>query len=66
MEFARQEYLWLLLVIPVVILLWGMGLWHQRRMRLRFGNIANLESISRISWSGNTGSGDCFLWRLSA
>src|SRR5216117_1871378 len=52
MEFARQEYLWLLLVIPVVILLWGMGLWHQRRMRLRFGNIGNLHSISRISWSG--------------
>src|SRR2546422_1226543 len=52
MEFARQEYLWLLLVIPVVILLWGMGLWHKRRMRLRFGNIDNLQSISRISWSG--------------
>ena len=52
MEFARQEYLWLLLVIPFVILFWGMGLWHRRRMRNRFGNIANLESISRISWSG--------------
>src|SRR5437879_9720996 len=52
MEFARQEYLWLLVVIPFVILLWGMGLWHQRRMRIRFGNIANLRSISRISWSG--------------
>ena len=39
MEFARQEYLWLLLVIPLVILLWGIGLWHQRRMRIRFGNI---------------------------
>ena len=52
MEFARQEYLWLLVVIPLVILLWGMGIWHQRRMRIRFGNIANLHSISRISWSG--------------
>lgn len=52
MEFARQEYFWLLLVVPFVILLWGMGLWHQRRMRIRFGNIDNLESISRISWSG--------------
>src|SRR3989449_7074627 len=52
MEFARQEYLWLLLVIPFVILFWGMGLWHRRRMRSRFGNIANLQSISRISWSG--------------
>ena len=52
MEFARQEYLWLLLVVPFVVLFWGMGLWHQRRMRARFGNIDNLESISRISWSG--------------
>src|SRR5437867_17019 len=52
MEFARQEYLWLLLVIPLVILFWAMGLSHQRRMRIRFGNIANLRSISRISWSG--------------
>src|SRR6266704_4781154 len=52
MEFARQEYLWLLLVIPFVILTWGIGLWHQRRMRIRFGNIANLQLISRISWSG--------------
>ncbi len=52
MEFARQEYFWLLLVIPVVILIWGIGAWHHRRMRIRFGNIDNLESISRISWSG--------------
>ncbi len=52
MEFARQEYFWLLLVIPFVILTWGIGLWHQRRMRIRFGNIANLQYISRISWSG--------------
>ena len=52
MEFARQEYFWLLLVIPFVILLWGIGLRHQRRMRIRFGNIENLQSISRISWSG--------------
>jgi Ca-activated chloride channel family protein len=52
MEFARQGYLWLLLVIPFAILFWGMGVWHQRRMRIRFGNIANLRSISRISWSG--------------
>jgi Ca-activated chloride channel family protein len=41
-----------LLIIPFVILLWGIGLWHQRRMRVRFGNIDNLQSISRISWSG--------------
>jgi|GEM_PF-1131508 len=52
MEFARQEYFWLLLVIPFVSLLWGIGLWHQRRMRIRFGNIDNLQSISKISWSG--------------
>src|SRR2546430_10746789 len=52
MEFARQEYLWLLLVIPLVILLWGIGLWHQRRMRLRFGTIRNLQSSVRISWAG--------------
>ena len=52
MEFERQAYLWLLLVIPCVILFWAMGLAHQRRMRIRFGNIANLRSISRISWSG--------------
>src|SRR5207253_5950908 len=52
MEFARQEYLWLLLVIPFVILFWGIGLWHRGRMRSRFGNLANLQAISRISWSG--------------
>jgi Ca-activated chloride channel family protein len=52
MEFARQEYFWLLLIVPIVMLLWGIGAWHHRRMRLRFGNIDNLESISRISWTG--------------
>jgi Ca-activated chloride channel homolog len=52
MEFARQDYFWLLLVIPFALLLWGIGAWHHRRMRLRFGNIDNLESISRISWAG--------------
>lgn len=52
MEFARQEYFWLLLAVPFVAVLWAMGVWHQRRMRIRFGNIGNLESISRISWSG--------------
>ena len=52
MEFERQEYLWLLLAVPCVILFWAMGLSHQRRMRIRFGNIANLRPISRISWSG--------------
>ena len=52
MEFARQEYFWLLWVIPFVALFWGLGVWHQRRMRQRFGNLANLEKVSRISWSG--------------
>lgn len=54
MEFARQEYFWLLLAVPFVVLLWGIGVWHQHRMRSRFGNIENLEAISRISWSGRT------------
>ena len=52
MEFARQEYFWLLPVVPLAMLLWGIGLWHQRRMRIRFGNIDNLVSISRISRPG--------------
>ena len=46
---ARQEYLWLLLPIPLVAAFWGIGVWHRRRMRIRFGNIESLESISRIS-----------------
>jgi Ca-activated chloride channel family protein len=54
MEFARQEYFWLLLAIPFVVVAWGVGIWHQRRMRIRFGNIDNLEAISRISWSGRS------------
>ncbi len=52
MEFARQEYFWLLLLVPFVILIWGIGAWHLRRMRIRFGNISNLAPISRISWAG--------------
>jgi Ca-activated chloride channel family protein len=53
MEFARQEYFWLLLAMPLVVSLWGIGVWHRRRMRRRFGNIENLEAISRISHSGH-------------
>jgi hypothetical protein len=53
MEFARQEYFWLLLAMPLVVSLWGAGVWHRRRMRIRFGNIENLEAISRISHSGH-------------
>ena len=52
MEFARQQYFWLLLAIPFVTLLWGLGVWHLRRMRTRFGHISNLEAISKISSSG--------------
>ena len=52
MEFARQEYFWLLLLIPLAMLLWAFGAWHQRRMRGRFGNIENLQDVSRISWPG--------------
>jgi len=51
MEFARQEYFWLLLAMPLVVGLWGIGVWHRRRMRIRFGNIESLEAISRISRS---------------
>jgi Ca-activated chloride channel family protein len=52
MEFARQQYFWLLLAIPFVMPLWGIGVWHQGRMRMRFGNIDNLKAISRISGLG--------------
>src|SRR5271154_6198148 len=52
MEFARQEYFWLLLAIPAAVFLWGIGVWHRRRLRIRFGNIENLEAISRMSRSG--------------
>ncbi|MBI3895014.1 MAG: VWA domain-containing protein [Acidobacteria bacterium] len=52
MEFVRQEAFWLLWVIPLLGLLWVLGVWHQQRMRSRFGNLRNLKAISRISWSG--------------
>lgn len=52
MEFVYPQYLYLLAVVPLLILFWGTGIWHHRRMRLRFGNIENLEEISRVSWSG--------------
>src|SRR3990172_4927803 len=53
MEFVYPRYLWLLLAIPVPLLFWGVGIWHHRRLRVRFGNIENLEEISRISWGGH-------------
>ena len=53
MEFVYPHYLWLLLGIPVLGLLWAVGLWHHRRMRKRFGNIENLVEIWRVSWAGH-------------
>ena len=52
MEFVFPQYLWLLLGVPVLIPLWSFGIWHHRRMRARFGNLKNLEEISRVSWAG--------------
>ena len=52
MEFVRQQYFWLLLAVPWVLIFWGIGSWYQYHMRSRFGNLDNLESISRISWPG--------------
>jgi len=53
MEFIYPRYLWMLLGIPVLLLFWSLGIWHHRRMRVRFGNMENLEEISRISWGGH-------------
>ncbi len=52
MEFVHPRYLWLLLAIPPLMVFWGLGLLHHYRMRRRFGNIDNLEEISRMSWGG--------------
>lgn len=52
MEFARPEYFWMLWLIPFVAVFWGLGVWNQWRVRGRFGNLENLENVSRISWSG--------------
>ncbi len=51
--FVDAQYLWLLAAVPVLMLFWGAGLWHHRRMRRRFGDLTNLEEISRISWAGH-------------
>ncbi|OFV98031.1 MAG: hypothetical protein A3F68_04365 [Acidobacteria bacterium RIFCSPLOWO2_12_FULL_54_10] len=52
MELVRQEYFVLLWVVPILGILWWLGVWHQSRMRKRFGNLKNLKKISRISWAG--------------
>jgi Ca-activated chloride channel family protein len=52
MDFLNSDYLWLLAGVPVVLLLWSLGLWHHGRMRARFGELASLADISRVSWSG--------------
>jgi Ca-activated chloride channel family protein len=53
MSFVEAQYLWLLAGVPVLVLLWGAGLWHHFRMRNRFGDLTNLEEISRVSWAGH-------------
>lgn len=53
MSFGDAQYLWLLAGVPVLMLFWGAGLWHHRRMRGRFGDLTNLEEISRVSWTGH-------------
>lgn len=53
LEFVHPEKLWWLLGVPAVLLLWMIGMWHHRRMRRRFGNVENLEEISRVSWAGH-------------
>ena len=52
MDFVYSQYLWLLAGVPLLMLLWGIGMWHHRRMRVRFGNLTNLQEISRVSWAG--------------
>ena len=52
MTFVDPRFLWLLAGVPVLMLLWGVGQWHHRRMRDRAGDLSNLEEISRVSWAG--------------
>ncbi|HWP84990.1 MAG TPA: VWA domain-containing protein [Terriglobia bacterium] len=52
-DFVNPQYLWWLLAIPPLLLFWALGIWHHRRMRVRFGNLENLEEISRVSWGGH-------------
>ena len=53
MEFVYPRYLWMLLGVPALLLLWGVGIWHHHRMRKRFGNLENMVEISRVSWAGH-------------
>ena len=53
MSVVDAQYLWLLAGLPVLMLFWGIGLWHHGRMRGRFGDLTNLQEISRISWAGH-------------
>ena len=52
MSVVYAQYLWLLAGVPALMLFWGIGLWHHGRMRGRFGDLTNLQEISRISWAG--------------
>lgn len=53
MSVVDAQYLWWLAGVPVLMLFWGIGLWHHGRMRGRFGDLTNLQDISRISWAGH-------------
>src|SRR5688500_7050991 len=53
MSFLYAQYLWLLAGVPGLMLVCGAGLWHHWRMRLRCGDLTNLEEISRVSWAGH-------------
>jgi hypothetical protein len=53
MSVVYPQYLWLLAGVPFLMLFWGAGLWHHWRMRRRFGDLTNLEEISRVSPAGH-------------
>ena len=52
MDFVYPQYLRLMAGVPVLMLLWAVGLWHHQRMRSGFGDLTNLRGISRVSWGG--------------
>ena len=52
-DFLYPRYLYLLIAVPVLLLLWGLGIWHHHRMRRRFGNLENMVEVSRVSWAGH-------------
>ena len=52
MDFVYPQYLRLMAGVPVLMLLWAVGLWHHQRMRSGFGDLTNLRGISRVSGGG--------------